>query len=333
MLSDQFQTILSAPPFAMNLAGVHSVAVGVSGGPDSMALLRLVSDWAERQSPKVLVYALTVDHGLRAEAAGEAKDVAAQVSGWSQVEPVTLRWEGEKPKSGIMEIARRARYHLMAEFCAAKKIKALFLAHHRDDQAETFLFRLAKGSGLDGLAGMLSVQSYNQDLLLLRPLLEMGKDELIEFCKERDITFIDDPSNESLDYARPRLRRSREVLEAEGLSAQRLSITAQRIGRARGALEYYARRCYEDALVSTDTDNIVFNLAALRAAPQETSLRCLLRAVQDMNPQSDFPVRMQKLEKLADDLLAIEPFRKRTLAGLVFQRDDKQGLVIIEQEK
>jgi tRNA(Ile)-lysidine synthase len=126
-----------------------TVAAGVSGGPDSMAMLWLLSHWAVERD--IFIRAYTVDHGLRRESADEARTIGAWVKDWPNVMHEVLVWEGEKPGSRILEEARSKRYALMAAAMKAQGAGYLFIAHHRDDQAETFLIRLAKGSGLDGL--------------------------------------------------------------------------------------------------------------------------------------------------------------------------------------
>jgi tRNA(Ile)-lysidine synthase len=195
-----------------------------------MALLWLLSQWAKERD--ITVAAFTVDHGLRAESAEEARKVSGWIKDWPNVLHHVLVWEGEKPESRILEEARGKRYALIAEAMKQYGAKYLFVAHHRDDQAETFLIRLAKGSGLDGLAAMRPVQNMESGITLLRPLLDVSKDDLILLCKENKIPYVDDPTNKNEDYLRPRLRAAHGVLAEEGLSAKRLGLTAKRLARA-----------------------------------------------------------------------------------------------------
>ena len=190
---DEFSNLLIAG-FSDALCDVPGVAVGVSGGPDSMALAWLLSQISKTNPGSPPIHALTVDHGLRTESAAEAAQVGVWVSGWPGLTHHVLRWE-QGADTRIQEEARRARYDLMAEYCRARDIRHLFLAHHMDDQAETVLFRLAKGSGLDGLAGMKPWQERG-DIVLLRPLLEIPKERLLETCASESIPFVKDPSNE-----------------------------------------------------------------------------------------------------------------------------------------
>ena len=173
--------------FLNDLRAGEPIAVALSGGPDSLALSYMVS--------KVLpaghdLHLLSVDHGLRSESGGELEILSAQVSEWG-VHHI-LSWDHDGVESRLQEEARNARYDLMLEHCRAHGISKLFLGHHRDDQAETFLFRLSKGSGLDGLSGMAARQMRGR-VELLRPLLTTSKADLIAFCDEHDLSYLSDP--------------------------------------------------------------------------------------------------------------------------------------------
>ncbi|KJB89963.1 tRNA lysidine(34) synthetase TilS, partial [Skermanella aerolata] len=204
------------------------VAVGVSGGADSMALCLLLKSWTEDRSGSLL--ALTVDHGLRQNAADEA----IQVGSWLKARDVAhdiLRWDGVKPLSGIQSAARDARYRLLTERCHAEGILHLALAHHREDQAETVLLRFAHGSGIDGLGGMAAVRETGS-VRLLRPLLPVSRDRLRTYLTETCQSWVEDPSNQSPAYARVRLRGMADILAREGWSTARAADTARRLGRA-----------------------------------------------------------------------------------------------------
>lgn len=313
-----------------DLTGVTAIAAAVSGGPDSMALVHLLNDWAAEAG--VEIHALTVDHGLRPEAKQEAAEASSSLKVLHCVKSNVLEWTGEKPEVAIQEEARKARYDLMASYCKEHDIRHLFLAHHQNDQAETFLFRLAKGSGLDGLAAMMPVQKYDDDLSLLRPLLEISKERLIATCENREVAFVEDPSNESEDFARVRLRKSQVVLEQEGLSAKRLSITAKRIGRARQALETLSDGAF-DEISNTETNRIVLNLMALRDYPDEIGLRVMMKALLQIGGQNDYGPRLEKIERLFDDVMGQENFPRQTLGGTIVERDDKNHTVVISKEK
>lgn len=303
---DEVSTVLS--PYKE----LKKIALALSGGPDSMALCHILS-----HSGLFDIYAITVDHGLRNESADEAANVQAWVKDWPRVTHTILRWDGDKPDSRIMEEARRARYALMADYCRVRDVAHLFVAHHRDDQAETFLIRLAAGSGLDGLSGMRAQQALENGLVLVRPFLPFGKDRLVATCHARNIPFVIDPSNAKEDYLRPRLRAARAALEEEGLSNKRLSVTAARLARARDALETIAAQAYDDCRMEEDADSTTFDMDRFRACPAEIRLRLLLAVMDRLHPARDYAPRMEKVEDLLDALENLD-FKGRTLGGCVF---------------
>ncbi len=326
---DEFSTLL-ADRFSPLLKDCVAFAVGVSGGPDSMALTKLLSGWAVQNGKNV--HALTIDHGLRAESADEALKVAGWVSGWPSVTHTILKWEGEKPQNHIQEEARTARYQLMSKYCRENGINHLFLAHHQDDQAETFLLRLAMGSGLDGLAAMRPVHTYNNDLILMRPLLSIPKDRVMATCAAQGIDFVSDPSNKSENFARVRLRKSLSALEAEGLSSKRLAVTSERLDRARQTLDIIAEKAQISAVISRDSARIVYRIEPLLEWPEEIVLRVLIQAMKTLRPQGEHLPRMEKIESLFRDFMAPAPFTKRTLGGLIFERDDREKRLVVTVE-
>lgn len=291
---------------------LRKIALALSGGPDSMALCHMLS-----HAGMFDVHAITVDHGLRADSADEAAQVQAWVKDWPRITHTILRWDGDKPDARVMEEARRARYALMAAYCRDNAISHLFVAHHRDDQAETFLIRLAAGSGLDGLAGMRTQQVMENGLVLVRPFLSFGKDRLFATCAARQIPFVTDPSNVKVDYLRPRLRAARAALEEEGLSNKRLSVTAARLARAREALEAISAQAYAACRSAEDAHSTIFDFERFQEYPAEIRLRLLLMAMDRLHPARDYAPRMEKAEDL---LHALEnpDFKGRTLGGCVF---------------
>lgn len=312
-------------------AGAAAIAVGVSGGPDSLALAFLLRAWAIDHA--VDLHVLSVDHGLRSESNAEARQVGEIVSGWPHTIHQTLTWSGKKPASGLPEAARAARYDLMEHYCKTHHIRFLFLAHHQDDQAETFLLRLAKGSGLDGLAAMQARQARG-DIMLARPLLSIPKQTLVDFCVHHDIPFVRDPTNEDQTYSRPRLRAARAILEEEGLSAKRLATTASRLARARSALEWVSETYYAQTVSDQSTkDAQAFDLAALRALPDDIVVRIVQSAMRLVRVRGNYPPRLEKLEEIVRACLSPEAAQKTTLGGCLFVPDHQSGLLWIRKEK
>lgn len=330
----EFSGLLDLPAFDLIRQSPESpVALAVSGGPDSMALAALVSGWL-REKGRVPAHALIVDHGLRPESAAEARRVKGWLEALPGLHPRILRWTGDKPAAAIMEKARAARYRLLEHYCARHEISGLFLAHHRDDQAETVLIRLAKGSGLDGLSGMARARKSGA-VTLLRPFLDCPKARLVATCRALGVPFVEDPSNANPAWLRPRLRTAREVLEKEGLDSKRLAQTAARLARARSALDAYARQACDAARwPGDDTARVRLDCEILARCPEETRLRAILLALADLAPGfSPAAIRMERFESLVGDLFAPAPFRKRTLGGFVFSRRDRAGEIVIAREE
>lgn len=327
-IRSDIRRIFTATPSVQRLNDTHAIAVALSGGPDSMALLYLLSH--ETKAGKI--YALTVDHGLRPESAAEAQTVSTWVKDWPRVEHRILRWTGRKPENAIMQRARDARYRLMYQWCAVHDIDQLWLGHNRTDQAETFLFRLAKGSGLDGLSAMRTEQSYEGTALtLVRPLLDAPKDDLHAFCLAHDIPHVQDPTNQNMAYARSRLRHALPLLEEEGLSEKRLAVTAHRLGRARDALDHYAALALRGAEITDKKATL--NLTALAKAPEEIRLRAIRRAIAQMGSDSYGP-RLESLEdRLAHFFADLDNAKRFTLGGLIFSCHRKQGVFTMMREK
>lgn len=285
------------------------LAVGVSGGADSLALALLAHDWARGQGGSVL--GLTVDHGLRPESADEA----ARVGHWLAsrgIAHAVLRWEGDKPKTGIQAAARAARHQLLAERCRAEGILHLALAHHRDDQAETVLLRLARGSGVDGLAGMAPVRAAGP-VRVIRPLLDLPHDRLVATCRAQGQDWIEDPSNRNPAFARARLRAATDALSAEGLDAERLADTARRAARARAALEAGAASLLAGAAAIYPEGWIRLDPRPLLEAPEELGLRALVRCLLVVGG-APYPPKAEAVERLfAEVMRGLEV--GRTLGG------------------
>ena len=277
--------------------------------------------WLLTRSKKIS-RAFTVDQGLRLNSAAEARQVSQWLAAWPL--PHEILTLSQPPANMVM--ARRLRYLALANGCAARGIDTLFLAHHQDDQAETLLFRLAKGSGLDGLAGMRAIQDYDERLTLRRPLLGIPKARLVATCRHYNLPYVEDPTNENPAFARARLRAATAALSAEGLTPKRLAVTAGRLRRAADALDHYADQVAAAALRPARRGR-AFDLALLAAAPEEIRLRILLRATG--NRQG---LRREKIEALATAIFQPRPFARRTLGGFIFTRDDAAGLLTIAPE-
>jgi tRNA(Ile)-lysidine synthase len=264
--------------------GLHhfpTLILAVSGGPDSTALMVLAARWRGRsQSPRLV--AVTIDHGLRKESKREAKAVE-KLAHKLGIEHRTLQWTGRKPKTGLQEAARLARYRLLSE--VAKEVGASYVltAHTLDDQAETVLFRMARGSGIRGLAGMYSSWimpvEEGMGIGLVRPLLTIPKLRLIATLKVAKIPYANDPSNRDPRFTRSRLREIMPMLAREGLTASRLALLAKRVQRVEDTLlNLMAHTNARVVAVGSSTDDnpvTVLHTDVFSDLPEEIAIRVL----------------------------------------------------------
>ncbi|MGY3496706.1 tRNA lysidine(34) synthetase TilS [Bradyrhizobium sp. USDA 4502] len=304
------------------LAGAPALLLAVSGGPDSVALMWLAARWrrALAQGPRLV--AVTVDHGLRPEAAREARDVK-RLARSLELPHHTLRWTGPKPGTGVPAAARAARYRLLAQAARKHGATHILTAHTRDDQAETLLMRMLRGSGVAGLSAM-ARETERDGVLLTRPLLDISKAQLIATLQKARIGFADDPTNRDRSFTRPRLRALMPMLAAEGGDARNLARLAARIARANAALEVLVDDAeHYLALKSEDNSGAGFDSALFAVMPEEIRVRLLKRAIDRVGHEG--PAELGKVETLLaamdealDGTLGKRESRlKQTLAGAV----------------
>jgi tRNA(Ile)-lysidine synthase len=322
-----------------DLAAFPALVLAVSGGPDSTALLLLAARWRARlkSGPKLL--AVTVDHRLRPESAAEAAAVA-RLARRLKVAHRIVRWTARKPKTSLQAAAREARYRLLAQAARDVGARHVLTAHTRDDQAETVLIRLARGSGLAGLAAMLRISplpmsvsplpaSGERDILVVRPLLDIPKSRLIATLKAARIPFAEDPSNRNVRFARSRIRALMPALAEEGLTAARLSLFARRMSRANAAIERTVDAAYMELQPLFGPGPLVFDAEAFGRAPEEIGLRVLGRAIDRRGDEG--PVELGKLEALYREIVAQlgtnSPRLRRTLAGALITLEGDRLLV------
>lgn len=289
------------------------LALAVSGGSDSTALMILAAQW---QGP-VKFTVLSVDHGLRPQSHEEAlatRDVARSLGFAAHV----LTWNAPKAMSGLQARAREARYRLMAEWCAKHRAEGVVTAHTLDDQAETLLMRLARGAGVDGLSAMEQEHTL-YGVRVLRPLLDTTREALRAFLSSRKASFFEDPSNADPSFERIRFRQAGEQLAALGLKPQSLALTARRLARARQALEQAADELEGKAVQHHAEGHAIIARAPFDAAPAEIRL-CLLSRLLTRMGGASAPARLSEVEALGAWLAETGSGRARTLGGCRVQK-------------
>ncbi len=306
-----------------------AVLLAVSGGPDSVALMLLAAEWARaREAPRLSV--ATVDHGLRAGSGHEAEKVAGWAAALSLPHAILI-WEGAKPHSRLQERAREARYGLLCAHAARAGVGHIMTAHHSGDQAETVLFRLLRGSGICGLAGM-ATMTRRGALTLGRPLLSYSKEELAAFCKAKAHPYFEDPSNADPRFARTKLRQLAARLASEGLDRAALLRLAGRAARAEAALSAWAAELRATLPAERSPGLFKANIAALASKPEEILLRFLASELKFAGFGRQ--LRLDRLESLTQELSRKLQAGKEfgaTLGGAILRlRGD--GILIITPE-
>jgi tRNA(Ile)-lysidine synthase len=317
-------SVAEAEALFASLRDARALVLAVSGGPDSTALLWLMARWRKRLKAKPNLLAVTVDHGLRKEAKREAAQVG-KLARKLGVSHRVMKWRGVKPRSGIQEKARQARYALLSAAAKQTAARHIVTAHTLDDQAETVLMRMARGSGVSGLAGM-ARESRLGGLTLVRPLLDIPKTRLVASLTAAKVAYAEDPSNVDPRFTRPRLRKLTSQLAAEGLDARRLAALARRLRRADAALE--AEVGVVMASFGTQSDSaLVIPAADFDKLPAEIALRLLARAINCWGNEG--PAELGKLEALLDATLAAAQAAPKT----AFRRTLAGALVSIDRDK
>lgn len=307
---------LSAAEFTSRMDGLGGfenrprVAVAVSGGADSMALCLLAAGWVGRRRGEIT--ALVVDHGLRPESAAEGRQVAA----WLERRNIPVRrlaWHGAKPDTAVQEAARAARYRLFGEWCRDQGVLHLLLGHHRGDQAETVLMRLAGGSGADGLAAMPAIVE-TAPVRLLRPLLDVTTERLRETLRRRRQPWIEDPSNCDPRFLRPRLRTAGAALAEAGISDRGLADAAAHLGTARQFHEADTAALLARACRLDDAGVVRLSRCPMMTAPSDIGRRAFGRALACVGGAVHVPAT-KKVARLLDAVRTMGDAGSRTLGG------------------
>ncbi|MBY0462462.1 MAG: tRNA lysidine(34) synthetase TilS [Alphaproteobacteria bacterium] len=313
--ADEFDKLIE--PYALK----DSVVVAVSGGADSLALTLLMNEWAAPRGIKVI--GITVDHRLREESAKEALLVHEWLEA-RDIEHHTLVWQHSDITSALQQKARGARYELLSNWCSLKQITTLLTAHHLQDQWETFLMRLSKGSGITGLCGIKSESKLN-GLRLIRPLLEMLPERLEKTLERFNQPFLEDPSNHKLEYARIRMRKLLPVLSEEGLTPETIDGVRKRFQLT----ENYLEQQLQIAVAECVKDNRCIHLATFKTLHKEMAYRLLRNILLELGGHS-YPLPYESLELLYQKL--VNPAFVGATAGGCYLKRIKGGWIEIKRE-
>ncbi|MBT5186833.1 MAG: tRNA lysidine(34) synthetase TilS [Kordiimonadaceae bacterium] len=329
LTSDEFHNLMAA----LNLGATKYIAVAVSGGGDSMALCLLLKAWCASEG--INLTALTVDHGLRENSHTEAEQVGKWLAEVSIAHHI-LSWEGDKPTTNIQDEARKARYKLMGNWCVQNNVDYLCLAHHQDDQAETFLLRLFRGSGVDGLSAMeekadfpVNGNSINFPVLC-RPLLDIAKSRLMANLKIWQQDWVEDPSNQNENFTRIKIRSLLKSSNIDGLNSARLSLTSQRMRRVRSLLEDLTEKAESEYVSYHELGFATLQANFNEKLHEEISLRLLSKILQ-YTSGGQYAPRHNKLNSLYENLKQ-DTFSGQTLLGCIVFSLSKNEFIFAREE-
>ena len=297
------------------------IGVAVSGGGDSVALLCLIAEFARSQPMEV--HAVSIDHGLREAAADEVRTVT-ELCGRLGVPHHVEYWQSWRGDGNLMAEARTARYSLLSDWAEANGVSTMALGHTANDQAETLMMRLARGSGVDGLSAM-SARRVSGGVTWLRPLLSIHRRELRYYLQERGEIWVEDPTNENRDFERIRMRDALRLLEPLGLSTDTLVDVAQNMSKAREALDWQTFIAARD-IARVSFGAVAIDLRRFRTLPDEIARRMLVRAIMWLSG-STYPPRRATV---MNALMATRDGRGFTLDGCQILREKELIWVLRE---
>lgn len=268
----------------------NKIAVGISGGSDSTALTFLLNEWANKNNKELI--AITIDHDLRTNSDREALEVQAQLNK-NKIKHIILKWQHTKVSSNIQAKARQARYQLLTDFCIQQNISCLFIAHVKEDVAENFLIRLQRGSGLDGLSAIQELQVLNK-VNIIRPLLHISKEELKSFLIEKNINWIDDPSNYNDTFTRVRIRNE---LSNNHQYIDRICLASNHLRMVKNFVDKITNQYFNEIVRITSFGVAIINKNLLFQCDDYIITTILSRVLQIISC-SDYKARYVNLENL-----------------------------------
>ena len=288
-----------------------ALGLAISGGGDSLAMLHLTLEW--RKSNDIKLYIITINHQLRPEATAEARWLQKHCHALNL--PCDIRVWTDAPSAGnLQQQARQARRVLIADWAQDLGIDTVLLGHTMDDQAETFLMRLARGSGVYGLSAI-APSSHACDINWQRPLLNMRRAALRDYLHRKNVQWLEDPSNNDPRFDRVKMRQAQPMLDELGLSVERLAFTATQLRRARIALNTQLSDQLDKLVRNTALGALELDTIEFAKLPDELRLRLLGHIMRYIN-EADFTPRLDALQRLLD---AIAQNKPHTLAGVMGQ--------------
>ena len=290
--------------------------IAVSGGPDSLALVALTKAYSYYNKAKF--YYVLVDHNLRKNSNKEAKQVKKLLK--NNKINLTICVSKKKIIRNIQAEARNIRYEILLHYCKKNKINTLVTAHNLEDQVETFLIRLSRGSGLKGLSAMKPLLKISEKVTLCRPLLDVKKKFLIKISKDTFGKYIKDPSNKNLQFLRTKIRNLKKPLESSGIKYEQIFKSINNLAKSKDTLEAYMSKIFKE-LIKKRKKEVQINFQKynnlntdIKIAVINESIKCIKNNYYDL--------RSKKVLNLIKKLKMMD-FKRSTLGGCIFFKKDE----------
>ncbi len=297
--------------------------VAISGGPDSLALAALSNIFSHKK--KFKFFFVLIDHGIRKNSSKEASEVKKLLKKHSI--QLKIIKNNKKIFKNFQKSARDIRYKLLSDYCKKNNAKSLLVAHHQDDQVETFLIRLSRGSGVEGLSSMSELSKIKGNINLIRPFLDFKKKELSYISKKVFGKVFKDPSNKNKKFFRTNIRELRKTLEGKGINFDKITKSIRNISSSKEAINFYVEKSIKK-FVKFNKKETILNLIQLRKEPEEIKFRIINLIIKKRN-NSYYPPRSNKVLNLIKNF-EMNNLKKCTLGGCIFER--KKSLLYVSQE-
>ena len=290
-----------------------SFIVAVSGGSDSMALALLSGLLKQEENKKI--YFVHVDHGIRKNSGKEAlqlKKILKKI----QINLKIIK-NNKSIKKNIQKSARDRRYQILSDFSKKNGIKALVTAHHKDDQIETFLIRLSRGSGVEGLSSMSEISKLNSGIKLLRPFLKFTKEDLKSITKKFFNKIIKDPSNKNKKFLRTNIRELTRILKSKGIDPNQIFRSIENISSTKVAINFYVKQSLKK-FVKFRKKETIFDLSMFQKEPVDVKFKIINTIVKNRTAKY-YPPRAKKVLNLINRFKS-KSTQKSTLGGCIFEK-------------
>ena len=285
--------------------------VAVSGGPDSLALVALTKAYTFCKKTKF--YYLLVDHNIRKNSSQEAKKVKNLLK--KKYFNLKVLLNKKKITKNIQSEARNVRYDILTSFCKKNNIKVILTAHNLEDQVETFLIRLSRGSGLKGLSAMKLHSKINNQVSLFRPLLDTQKQFLIKISKIIFKKYFKDPSNKNQKYLRTKVRNLKKPLEKSGIKYEKIFKSIQNLSQSKKTLDVYLSNIFKEFIKKSNSE-ILINFKKYKDLNKDIKIAVINQSIKQLK-SNYYDLRSKKVENLISNLNK-KNFKNSTLGGCIF---------------